>query len=299
MMVAFQNKIIYMPSVPPFSRSEKVAEYATQCKPVQWNEHDIRAVDGTALKILEGSIDRPHAQVQSCTKRLVVVYFQGNASSLPPRLPYLSNILKAASSEASLDVSIMALSYRGFWTSKGSASQAGIEMDAEAVLDWVLNERDSQADVVLWGQSIGAGVACVSAAALLRRDPQRFKRIKGLLLETPFTDVRAMLIALYPQKFLPYRYLSPFLTSTWDSKTALEQIGDSSPDLWVTMLQAGDDEIVPNGQAAALENACRLRDIKTERFVIPGALHSDIMMKGQGKSRIVHFLKSFSQDETK
>ena len=100
MMVAFQNKIIYMPSVPPFSRSEKVAEYATQCKPVQWNEHDIRAVDGTALKILEGSIDRPHAQVQSCTKRLVVVYFQGNASSLPPRLPYLSSILKATSSES-------------------------------------------------------------------------------------------------------------------------------------------------------------------------------------------------------
>src|ERR1700744_6107699 len=31
MMVVFQNKIIYMPSVPPFSRSEKVSDYASQC----------------------------------------------------------------------------------------------------------------------------------------------------------------------------------------------------------------------------------------------------------------------------
>ena len=290
MMVVFQNKIIYMPSVPPFSRSEKVADYATQCKPVEWREHNLRAVDGTALKLLEGSIRR----VETSLKRLVVVYFQGNASSLPPRLPYLSSILKSASKEEDIDMSIIALSYRGFWTSRGSPSQAGIELDAEAALDWALKEYDSQTDIVIWGQSIGAGVACVSAATLLRRDPEKFKRITGLLLETPFVDLRAMLIALYPQKFLPYRYLTPFLKSTWDSKTALEQIGDSSPDLRVTMLQAGDDEIVPDGQAAILEGVCRQRGIKIERFVIPGALHTDVMMKGQGKSHIVRFLKSFS-----
>ena len=294
MMVLFQNKIIYMPSVPPFSRSEKVAEYAHQCKPVQWREHDVRAADGTALKLLEGSIHHGDVRAESPAKRLVVVYFQGNASSLPPRLPYLSSILKAASSEGALHVSIVALSYRGFWTSKGRASQAGIELDAEAALKWVLNGYGSSADIVIWGQSIGAGVACVSAAALLRINPEGFKRVKGLLLETPFVDIKAMLIALYPQKFLPYRYLAPFLKSTWDSMTALEQIGDTSPNSRVTMLQAGDDEIVPDGQAAALEEACRQRGMKTERIIIPGALHTDIMMKGQGKSHIVRFLKSFS-----
>ena len=297
MMVVFQNKIIYMPSVPPFSRSEKVAEYANQCKPVQWKEHDVRAVDGTALKLLEGSIDRGDVRAQSQASRLVVVYFQGNASSLPPRLPYLSSILKATSSESALDICIVALSYRGFWTSKGRASQAGIELDAEAALDWVLKEHGSSENIVIWGQSIGAGVACVSAATLSRRNPSGFKRIRGLLLETPFVDVKAMLIALYPQKYLPYRYLSPFLKSTWDSKTALEQLGNSCPDVRVTLLQAGDDEIVPDGQAAALEDTCRQRGIKTERYVIPGALHTDIMMKGQGKGHIVRFLKSFSGDE--
>lgn len=75
MMVVFQNKIIYMPSVPPFSRSEKVSDYARQCHPVIWTEHDLRAADGTALKLLEGSIG-----ARADTKpreHVVVLYLQG------------------------------------------------------------------------------------------------------------------------------------------------------------------------------------------------------------------------------
>ena len=292
MMVVFQNKIIYMPSVPPFSRSETVAEYANQCKPVEWTEHDLKSIDGTRLKLLEGSISDGST---TKSKDLVVVYFQGNASSLPPRLPYLSRILKSTAADTETECSIVALSYRGFWKSKGSASQPGIELDAEAALAWVMRRYDFESTkIVLWGQSIGAGVACVSLAALAERKPEASRRVKGLLLETPFVDLKAMLIALYPQKFLPYRYLTPFLKSTWDSKTALEQIGELSPNLRVTMLQAGDDEIVPDGQAAMLEAICRQRNVSVERHLIAGALHTEIMMKGQGKGHIVRFLKSFT-----
>ena len=295
MMVAFQNKIIYMPSVPPFSRAEKVADYASQLKPVKWNEHDLKAADGVALKILEGSIQRDETPASVIRRPIAVVYFQGNASSLPPRLPYLSRILKAVTDDdVHVDISIVALSYRGFWKSKGRPSQAGIELDAEAVLKWTLQKYDENTTILLWGQSIGAGVACVSAAALLNRDPESFKRIRGLLLETPFVDLKAMLVALYPQRFLPYRYLAPFLMSTWDSKTALEELGAGSKDLRVTMLQAGDDEIVPDGQAAVLEAVCREHGIEVKRHLIPGALHTDVMMKGQGKGCVVRFLKSFT-----
>lgn len=295
MMIIFQNKIIYMPSVPPFSRSEKISDYASQCKPVDWVEHDLKASDGTALKILEGSVKRE----ATADRQTIVLYFQGNASSLPPRLPYLSSILKATNanedSEVRPHINVVALSYRGFWKSRGSPSQTGIELDAQAALDWVLERYKSDCtDFVIWGQSIGAGVACVSAATLLKRHPAAFARIRGLLLETPFVDLRAMLVALYPQRFLPYRYLAPFLLSLWDSKTALEQIGDRAPNLKVKMLQAGDDEIVPDGQAAILERVCEQRNLPVERQVISGALHTNTMMKSQGKNHIVRFLKSFS-----
>ncbi len=75
MMVVFQNKIIYMPSVPPFSRSEKVSDYAARCRPVEWIERDLKAVDGTALKLLEGSIVA--AETSDRPEHVVVVYFQG------------------------------------------------------------------------------------------------------------------------------------------------------------------------------------------------------------------------------
>jgi hypothetical protein len=75
MMVVFQNKIIYMPSVPPFSRSEKVSDYAAQCRPVEWVEVDLKAKDGTALKLLKGSLAA--AADSDVAEHLVVVYFQG------------------------------------------------------------------------------------------------------------------------------------------------------------------------------------------------------------------------------
>jgi uncharacterized protein len=296
MMVVFQNKIIYMPSVPPFSRSEKIAEYASQCRPVDWTEHELVSGDGTSLKIIEGSL-----KSESVSKRrTVVIYFQGNASSLPPRLPYLSNILKATNgmgdSKKQTDLRLIALSYRGFWKSKGKPSQTGIELDAQAAFRWAMGRyEDESTSFVIWGQSIGAGVACTAARTLMNKDAAAFSRLKGLLLETPFVDLRAMLVALYPQKFLPYRYLTPFLQSIWDSKTALEHIADQRPGLKVLMLQAGDDEIVPDGQAGILEKACAERGLPVERQVISGALHTNVMMKSQGKVNIIRFLKSFSR----
>ncbi|ETN45346.1 uncharacterized protein HMPREF1541_09177 [Cyphellophora europaea CBS 101466] len=298
MMVVFQNKIIYMPSVPPFSRSEKVGDYTIQCRPVRWTEHDLQSVDGTALKLLEGHTD--HAEEPPKPSQVVVLYFQGNASSLPPRLPFLSQILKTVQNSEAWNatgcVSMVALSYRGFWTSSGSPSQKGIELDAKVALQWVLGRYSQDTKIVLWGQSIGSGVATLAAANLLRKDRAQFDRISGILLETPFVDLRAMLVALYPQKWLPYRYLTPFLMSTWETKRGLEEIGSARSNVQVMLLQAGADEIVPDGQAGVLEDACRERGIRVERRVVPGALHQDIMMKPAGRGQIASFIGRFIRD---
>jgi fermentation-respiration switch protein FrsA (DUF1100 family) len=190
--------------------------------------------------------------------------------------------------------SIVALSYRGFWKSRGRPSQSGIELDVEAALQWIFDRADpNRTKIVVWGQSIGAGAATVGLANLLHHGDDRLQRVSGLVLETPFVDLKAMLVALYPQKFLPYRYLGPFLLSTWDSHTALRQIGRTRPNLKVLILEAGDDEIVPSGQAAALERVCQDESVAVERKLVAGALHTEIMVKGQGRSHVVRFLKSF------
>ena len=85
MLVVFQNKIIYMPSVPPFSRSEKIEDYAASCRPVVWREERIKAADGTRLALAVGEIPREMSKQDEDEskvlvhrrKRIVVVYFQG------------------------------------------------------------------------------------------------------------------------------------------------------------------------------------------------------------------------------
>jgi hypothetical protein len=75
MMIIFQNKIIYMPSIPPFSRSEKVADYATQCRPIVWIEHAIKAADGVGIKLLEGTAYPFGSSGKG--QNVVALYFQG------------------------------------------------------------------------------------------------------------------------------------------------------------------------------------------------------------------------------
>ncbi|RVX67079.1 hypothetical protein B0A52_08322 [Exophiala mesophila] len=295
-MVIFQNKIIYMPSVPPFSRSEKVEDYATQCGPVRWQEHDVKSSDGTIIKLLEGSMASASLPLSPGKRQVVVLYLQGNASSLPPRLPHLSSVIRKLSSdrENDRDYRLVALSYRGFWKSQGTASQPGIELDVDTAFKWVLDRYDADAGtIVVWGQSIGAGASTVGVDNLVRSNPDAIRRISGLLLETPFVDLKAMLIALYPQKFLPYRYLAPFLRSTWDSKTALGNIGNTRPRLRTLILEAGDDEIVPAGQGQILEEVCKEKGLEATRLSVRGALHTEVMAKPSGRSRIVEFIGSF------
>jgi hypothetical protein len=81
MMVLFQNKIIYMPNVPPFARSETVDSHAKRCLPVAWREESVMTADGVRLSLLVGDIrqhgqDIPAASTQG-DDHLAVLYFQG------------------------------------------------------------------------------------------------------------------------------------------------------------------------------------------------------------------------------
>ncbi|KAI9841418.1 MAG: hypothetical protein M1837_000694 [Sclerophora amabilis] len=319
MMVIFQNKIIYMPGLPPFSRNEKLSDYAKQCFPVVWRESRARCVDGTNIALCVGELGK-QGELPGSTperpRRTVIVYFQGNASSLPPRTPFLSDVLKLLNTRpvgsipsCQAEFTIVGVSYRGFWTSKGRPSQHGIQLDAAAALDWIQQNYSASQDpltIVLWGQSVGAGVATQAAAhyAALKGsgsqdDKQSFLRIGGLILETPFTSVRDMLVTIYPQRWLPYRYLGPFLRNWWDSKSALQQISKiaqlshsrSSARPKILILQAGKDELVPTEHGIELEAFCKDHKFDVGRKTIPGALHTEVMTRAAGRAAIVKFIQ--------
>ena len=108
-----------------------------------------------------------------------------------------------------------------------------------------------------------------------------------------------MLLTLYPQRWLPYRYLSPFLRNHWDSLHALEHLASSSSsssisakDLEILILSAGADELVPASHSLELEQRAKQLGMQNVRRVeVKGALHNEVVGRAQGRKEIVGFLE--------
>lgn len=166
-------------------------------------------------------------------------------------------------------------------------------MDAEAALQWIAELHEKRASeramgkpiVVLWGQSIGCGFV-TNLAAKAKFPPSL--QLSALVLETPFLSCRAMLQALYPQKWLPYQYLWPFLRNHLDSWTNFGLIAKrSSKQLpGVHLVIAGKDELVPAHHGEELYQRCQEVGLPVERRKVRGALHNEAMVRAEGKQAI-------------
>lgn len=163
-------------------------------------------------------------------------------------------------------------------------------MDTEATLRWMKDfygiepstTRPLGPRILLWGQSIGCGLATNLAATTSTP-------IHGLILETPFTSARAMLQALYPQKWLPYQYLWPFLRNQLDAWTNLGILAkkyriEDAPRVYI--IEAGKDELVPASHNESLRQRCLEVGLPVEHFKIRGALHNDASVRAEGKTAI-------------
>lgn len=116
-----------------------------------------------------------------------------------------------------------------------------------------------------------------------------------------------MLETLYPQKWLPYRYLGPFLWNHLDSEKALGDLKNKLPGNdrkevvngkppRVLILQAGRDELVPREHGERLEEVCRKKGIEVERKVIGGGLHTEVLVKGEGVKVVVDAVEQVSRE---
>lgn len=192
-----------------------------------------------------------------------------------------------------MQLTFVCLSYRGYWTSRGRPSEPGLQLDAEAGVRWIAerHERTFGKDasvtpiLLVWGQSVGSGVATNLAAS--GRLPSSMQ-IRGLLLETPFVSIRAMLETLYPQKWLPYRYLWPFLRNhmnSWENlglvARASKERGEVPPMVYI--LEAERDELVPKEQSERLYQRCIDLGLPVEKGVVPVAYHQQAIARGDGK----------------
>jgi hypothetical protein len=118
----------------------------------------------------------------------VVLYFHGNGGSLRLRVDRFRRL-------AADGVGLLALSYRGYGGSSGTPTEEGLIADARAAYAYAL-ERYPAERIVLWGESLGSGVAIALGAE---------KPVARLVLDAPFTSAVDIAAAAY--FFLPVRFL--------------------------------------------------------------------------------------------
>ena len=87
-----------------------------------------------------------------------VLQFHGNAGSRANRLGWM-HILREG-----LGCSVSVLDYRGYGGSEGSPTEQGLLADGEAAAAWAAARGGERRKLVLWGESIGSGVAAAVAS---------------------------------------------------------------------------------------------------------------------------------------
>lgn len=118
----------------------------------------------------------------------VVLYFQGNGGAPRHRVSRFKPLVADGTG-------LLALAYRGYAGSAGSPSEQGFIADALALYDFAVT-RYAPDKLVLWGESIGSGVAVAIAAQ---------KPAAAMILEAPFTSAADVGARAYP--FAPVRLL--------------------------------------------------------------------------------------------
>jgi uncharacterized protein len=105
----------------------------------------------------------------------VILYFHGNGGALRHRVERFRKLTADG-------IGLVALEYRGFGGLAGSPSEAGLIADAQAAYDFSVKRYPAQ-QIVLWGESLGTGVAVALAAE---------KPVGRVILEAPFTSAAAV-----------------------------------------------------------------------------------------------------------
>ncbi len=118
-----------------------------------------------------------------------ILYFHGNGGGLANRAGRFGRYQNAG-------FGIFAISYRGYSGSTGSPTEAHNIADARLAYDYLIKQSLKPSDIILFGESLGSGVAVQTAAAV---------PVAGVILDAPYTSVVEVGAKAYP--ILPLNWL--------------------------------------------------------------------------------------------
>lgn len=180
-----------------------------------------------------------------------LLYFHGNAGSLATRAERVRKYVERGRG-------ILMLAYRGFGGSTGEPSEQANIADAKMSYDYLIKIGLLPEDIILYGESLGSGVAVQTAAA---------RPAGGLILDAPYTSLADVAAERYP--WVPVRWLmsDPYRSDRYLSKLKLP----------ILVVHGDQDNTVP---VAMGRKVYVLAGGPKELAIIKGAGHSDHYLFG-------------------
>ncbi len=182
----------------------------------------------------------------------VVIYFHGNAEIVAWRAMHHRATVADGTG-------LIALNFRGYGGSTGTPTEEGLHRDAQAAYAFAA-ERYPPEHIVLWGQSLGTGVAVRLASE---------KPVGKLVLEASYTSIADVAASHFP--WLPVRRLMK------DQFRSDERIGAVRVSLLI--IHGAQDDVIPirfGERLFALAN-------EPKRFLrLDRAGHNDLDAYGSG-----------------
>jgi fermentation-respiration switch protein FrsA (DUF1100 family) len=193
--------------------------------------------------------------------RPTVVMFHGNGGSLHGE----RHRLKRFKDEG---LGVLLLAYRGYSGNGGTPTEQGLYADARAALDWLERSGVAGPSIVLYGISLGSGVATKMAAE---------RELGAVVLEAPYTstvDVAA------------WRF--PIVPVTWLMEDRFESLARIAAIDEPLLVMHGDrDTVIPQRFGRKLFDAAKA---PKEGFWPRGVGHNDIFDNG-GFVSVVDFIR--------
>jgi fermentation-respiration switch protein FrsA (DUF1100 family) len=193
--------------------------------------------------------------------RPVIAYFHGNGGHIGYRV---ERVLRFAGE----GYGVLMAEYRGYGGNPGAPSEAGFYADGRAALAFLEREGVAPNWLVLYGESLGSGVAVQLAAQ---------HEVAALILEAPLTSVSEV-----AQCHFPYVPAARMVTDRFDS---LSRIGKVRAPILV--LHGERDRVVPVRYGRALFDAA---PEPKEGWFAPEAGHEDLARYG-GLDTAVAFIE--------
>jgi len=166
---------------------------------------------------------KANATPKSCR---TILFFHGNAGNIGSRLPNIEVLVKR------LNSNVLIIDYRGYGNSDGTPSEEGLRLDAEATLEWALNnDQIDNSRIYTFGRSLGGAVAAELAM-------NKGNSLKGVILENTFTSIADMVDQLMPMVAIFKKLIQRVFYPTIDRIGKIEN--------HILFVRGIKDEIVPS-----------------------------------------------------